>query len=1381
MGNRADRLVVGLYSLLFSYIVKKVFSGISAHKNVLCINTAYHPGIRALVWWICFCVYVPVHAQSNIYVQQFGAEQGLSQNSVMTISQDSLGFIWIGTRDGLNGYNGNKIKTYKHIPGDSSSIAGSHINGMVNGENGDIWVAHNKGVSLLNRNKGTFTNYDMGKSTNREMRSISIIDGNVWTCGWTGIYKYDKQKNRFFKPQAEIANANVFHASVAKIVKSPFKNECWIATVTRGLFRYNLHENAITRTAGKFGDIILDENERIEDILFHPNGKAYVATYNKGIYECDADGVPQRRWSPPGNIRTLALGKNGEIWIGGFQGIAKLNPQTGVLQAVNAFHGTHLINNPSVRSLLFDKNGSLWIGTYHDGLLLSDDYLSRFTPHPLNTGNQRNSRNIASAFAYKKGNLVVGTENGHLVEYDKNNNLVGIIRMDRDAVIKSLLYDEVNGILWIGTLHDGIYKEQNGKITALGLARLGVINQIVRESDNKLWILSDKGGGLNLFDIKTNRLAGFPALEELHRLVGKNMGKHLLKTGNEQYLFSTVGLGLIAFENIPGGKIERKIEHATDVNHVLMHAQKYIVSTNGFGVFVLDDNFQVIENYTSASGLLNDAVFSTMSAGDDLWINSINGISQLTEKGFVNYHVRNGFPLPEINQGATFRLPGEPETFVIGGKDTWVSFLPQKVFRNPYKPTVYLSEIKINNLPVASLPEFKNISVMHPEKIVLKHNQTALTFEFTGLNYLMPENNKFKYMLEGFDIDWRYSNRRGTAEYGKIPAGSYIFRVYASNNDGVWSDPLNFPILVKPPLWLTWPAFLFYLLLLFTAVWYIRKNALQKIAFNHSIQLKEIEKKRIEEMHNVKIKYFTDISHEIRTPLMLILSPVEEILEESELKPPVREKMATILYHGRNLLQLINQLLDINRIDSDKEELNEVPVLLKNFLENVNHSFHSLAAKNGIHWEINMCEVTEQPLLLDKEKIEKILQNLLVNAIKYTSKGGKVSLMVKTAEEKERGNHTLHIEVEDSGAGIEKEVLPLIFDRFYKSGHIKIPGSGIGLSLVKTIVKDLMRGEIEVESTPGEGSRFTVVIPNVKSDKGGREPLACADNFALPAELASQLEMTEETVFVPEKTVKKETILLVEDNVALLNSLSERLAKSYNIFSVTTAEEAAEILQEEDIDMVVSDIMLPGKSGKELCAEIKSDIVTSHIPVILLTAIQREDVKMESLELGADNYLTKPFSYKELQLRVGNILRRQEKLRELYKRDTLPERAETRFNPFDNDLLHRINLHVEKNLSNAGYSIEDLSDDVALSRVHLYRKMKRLLDISPSKYVRDFRLRKAAEILSAEEIRMNDLADRVGFQDANYFLKCFKEKYGISPKGFSQGKGKNHSKYPHKN
>ena len=513
------------------------------------------------------------------------------------------------------------------------------------------------------------------------------------------------------------------------------------------------------------------------------------------------------------------------------------------------------------------------------------------------------------------------------------------------------------------------------------------------------------------------------------------------------------------------------------------------------------------------------------------------------------------------------------------------------------------------------------------------------------------------------------------------------------------------------------------------------------------------------------MKYFTDISHEIRTPLMLILNPVEELLETSSLPPDDRGKVSTIQYYGRRLLLLVNQLLDINRIELEKEHLDETPLMLKNFLENVNAAFQSVAVKNGVVWKTDLSVTTDKPLWIDKDKIEKVLLNLLSNAFKYTSREGYVSLRVQASPE-DQEHCGLLIEVSDTGSGISPEELPHIFDRFFKGKKAHSAGSGIGLSLVKRIVEDLMKGEIDVRSAPGEGSTFTVTLRGIRLSED--LPYSTSESFVLPVEVLSELEKEEDVVISADTSNRKRyNVLLVEDNITLLNTLSRKLNRSFNVFNGVSAEEALEILKETDIDVVVSDIMLPGRTGKELCTEIKSNILTSHIAVILLTAVQQQEIKMESLEQGADGYLTKPFPYKELHLRIHNILRRQEHLHELYKRDALPEKEKNRLNPYDQELMRRIDEQIEKNLSNEMYSIENLSEDVGLSRVHLYRKMKKLLGGSPSVYMRDYKLKKAAAILSVEDIRINELAYRVGFQDANYFLKCFKEKFGISPKRYS--------------
>ncbi|NLJ01566.1 MAG: response regulator [Bacteroidales bacterium] len=845
------------------------------------------------------------------------------------------------------------------------------------------------------------------------------------------------------------------------------------------------------------------------------------------------------------------------------------------------------------------------------------------------------------------------------------------------------------------------------------------------------------------------------------------------------YLLSTEGTGLIYFENRPGGEVKGIIPRVTEVNHTALQNDTVFVSSNGNGIFILNKELDPLKNLTTADGLLHNSVFSVVPHGDERWVNYMNGISQWTTEGeLLNYTILNGFPLSEINVGAYAGIPSSASPILVGGKGAWVSFNPRNVYKNPYKPSIFLSGITVNNSPITEMKPYAGFNYRSPAPIRLKHDQTTLNFEFAGLSYIMPKNNSFRYQLDDFDSDWNYSPLSGRAGYSKIPPGKYLFRAQASNNDGIWSDELTFPITVLPPWWQTWQAVILYILFSLAVILFVRRNTLRKAELKHHIQVKELEKQQMEQMHHLKVKYFTDISHEIRTPLMLILHPIEEIIEESSLLEEERSKMRDIQNQGRNLLRLVNQLLEINSVELKEEVIQEEPIVLKSFIENIRHSFQSVAIKKGIDWTTDLSEVAHRAYMLDRDKMEKVLLNLLSNAFKHTPKGGTVSLSIKDVPEGDR-TATLQLEVEDSGAGIIKEDLPRIFERFYKSGENRVTaGSGIGLSLVKAIVENLMGGSVSAQSEVGKGSLFTVRIPRVaivaeESPKTITEqatPGYITPSYTTPVEVQSLLEEKEEKpLFNEGKRVRtKRTVLLVEDNISLLNSLSKKLSRSYNVFGFVSAEQAADFLHREEVDIVVSDIMLPGKSGKEFCAEIKSNLITSHIPVILLTAIQQEDIKMKSLELGADDYLTKPFSYKELELRIQNILKRQEQLHDLYKRDALPEKEEHRMNKFDTQLVDRVNARIEANLSNGKYSVEELSSDVSLSRVHLYRKMKNMLGVSPSRYMRDYRLKKAAEILSREDIRINDLADTVGFEDAHYFVKCFKEKYGVSPNRYAK-------------
>lgn len=1274
------------------------------------------------------------------------------------------------------------------MPSDTSSVAGNLINDIAEATENNLWIAHNNGISFYNRSSNTFRNYPIN-TTNPEIRSLSVVNGAVWACGWDGLFYLDRETDTFL-PYLLSQPSTKLSISISKIFVSANGKGYWIATTNNGLCYLDI-------ASGKFSKVFDEKHQdtRVEDIVFHPNGKMYVATYGSGLFECDAQGNILKKWSEDNinedfrikNIRSLVMDRSGTIWIGGLQGIATLDPSNNRLQHHRPFYSMSEVKDISVRSLFVDRNGSIWIGSYHDGILLHDDYFSRFRTLALKSTIGTPVNGIVSAFAVSStGKIYVATENAYLFEYSSINTSPKVTAMalpskTQSFVVKSLYYDENNAQLWIGTLRDGLFLKKENDLRKTPITShtshpenadfdLGVVNSIIPENEQYAWLLTDKQGGIHLTDLKNKKTVHFPALDSLIPLIGKGAGKHLVKVDNDQYLLATKGAGLIYFENKPHGKVTKILSKINDINHVIIRNQNIYVSTHGHGLYLLDRSYAVKKNYTSDGGIKNNIILSSFP--DDrgnIWVYTSNGINLIREDGeILNYDTKNGLQLSEINAWHHANVRGREPLFFAGGKDAWVKFSPDELTSNKYVPKVYLTSITLDNKTITDL-SYLNKDPEARNQIELKADESLLSIEFSGTNYLLPENNRFRYMMEGYDNKWVYTDHQGSATYNKLPTGSYTFKVQASNNDGIWSENIaEIAIRKLPPWWWSWKAFVLYAILLSAIFWYLRKTEIRKIRLQQEIQFKEAERRRIAEVHAMKIKHFNDISHEIRTPLTLILYPIEELMESETLSAKDKRSIQSMQYHGKNLLLLVNQLLEINRIELKKETLSLSPTYMGEMISVIYSSFQRVAQDSGIDWEFDISEMTDKPLMIDRLQMEKVLLNLLSNAFKFTPKDGSVKLVIATSPE--NNDHVnLNIKVIDTGIGIAPKDLPHIFERLYKGKQQNnIHGSGIGLALVKAIVRRLMKGDIKVESTVNKGTTFRININRIEVVK--QKAVERYKNSLLVVDYVDELrDETNIQSDTPEiNPIDRKVILIVEDNADLLNILKNDLGIHYQVHSTTSAEEALELLQAADVDLILSDVMLPGMSGKDFCAEVKTNIITSHIPFIMLTAIDEEESKIEGLELGADDYLTKPFVLKELLLRINNILKQRTRWQKHFNDQHTTAKPELRLNRYDEELIKNLNRRLEETLENPNYTVEDLSADVGLSRVHLFRKLKALTSLSPSQYIRNFKLDKARNILEKEQIRVSELAYKVGFQDPNYFLKCFKEKFGKTPSDFAK-------------
>lgn len=1317
--------------------------------------------------FVCLLISHSVYAQYYTLLPNIDTDQGLSQSSVLTIHQDQQGFIWLGTRDGLTMYDGYNTQVYKNIIEDSESIGGNIIYDIHSEENNNVWIAHNKGLSYFNRFTRKFTNYTL----NYELLCLTVVNNELWASGPNGLLIFDKNNEKLI--DASTRYKQLPNTFISEIAKHPSKNEVWLGTAQNKIIIINLDSKNNT-----YLKVSNEESEhvRIEDILFHENGYTYIATYSHGLYEFDKNNVLQNHWWSKGSddnyfkinrIREIVKDKNNNIWIGGFEGLSILNTQTKQMEDTRLKYNFNIADNYSVRSLIKDRNGSIWIGTYHNGLIFYDPYLFRFGSRTIyNKDNAAEEIHIVSGFAKAlNGSVVAGTESGYLIDYNKDFIETAKTRILNAAnvpvVIKNIFFDERNNTLYIGTLNDGVYIRKSGSIQQLpGTQHLGVVNYFSTYENDKLWVLSDKANGINLLNINTNHLINDNLLHTLQKATNKGKGKHIVVDKKDgSYLISSHQSGVHVY-NAAAKTLTKIAPNIQDANYVLSHNQQYYVCTNGQGVYVLDNQFKIKNHLTTSNGLQNNTVYSAMATPDNtVWFITLNGISKFDKNKLYNFNASNGLPINEINNAS---LLYQNNTILIGGKNNFTYFQTDKLYPNAYKPQIVLKDILISNKSITQTKGLQQYNISQLKNLRLKNNQTTLTFLFTGVNYIMPENNTYAYMLEGFEEEWNTSSYRGEAHYSFLPAGNYRLKIKAFNNDGLAGDNIiDLPIKVLPPFWRSLPAILLYLLLMATGLYLWRRNTLKYARLRHNLHLNELEKKRINEMHEIKTKLFTDVSHEIRTPLSLIIAPVEDVLNRNKIETKDRQKLESVKYHSNYLLRLTNQLLKLDSIEKNKEKTTPQPIHLPAYFSSIEAAYKTASETNGVHWLVNTNNTEDITVTADKDNLDTIIINLLSNAFKFTSKGDTITLTAAAQKNKKDNTCSLNITISDTGEGIKQEELPMIFNRYYKSGKNKKTGTGIGLALVKEIVTKVMSGTIDVQSKKNEGTTFIIKFNNL--------PVSSFSQLN-ESDLSIENSVEEDTVISTINSAYKDNtarILLVEDNIHLLNYLIEELNQKYSVYPATSAEEAEELLEDNDIDLIVSDIMLPNKDGDVFCAEIKSNIKTSHIPVILLTAVIDENRKIAGLEKGADDYLLKPFNLKELLLRINNILKQRNKWRELYNYQTLNsshvQPKEKKYNSYDEELLQAIDTYLNKNMNNADLTIEELGHEIGLSRAHLFRKIKKLTGLSPSQYIRNFRLKKAKDILEAENIRIQELAYKVGFNDQNYFSKCFKEAYGVAP------------------
>lgn len=1347
-------------------------------------------------------------AQStHINFTTLSSKDGLLSNTVNAIIKDRYGLMWFATDDGLNKFDGANFIVYRHIPGDRTSLRANEVLALHEDKAGNLWIGTSGGsLSRYDREKDMFIHYP-GKDSipglphNAVVRGIhSDHAGNVWIAQFEHLFMLEPVSGGITSIDLAAADDGMQIPKVLMCVFVDSKQRVWTGT-NNGLYLYDKASGTMKRFRHDSNQPLSLINNDIKAIAEDGNGDIWIGT-TEGLctYRTDGagfnafHGLVDERMAPAGNeIACIAADDEGNLWVGTAEGLHIINTRSRTV-ATHLPRGKHTysLSSKSIRCVYIDKQGIYWLGTFRGGINKYDRNLNLFDVRLSSAifGNSHPPPIISAFVEDRQGNIFMGTDGGGLFRFNRKTEQVSRadlelpVRNDKSLSILALHQSRDNK-LYIGTYTRGlmILDRATGKCRHLkqgaGPDELSSndIFCISEDSKGNIWI-GTNGEGVNL--LKDGKVvARFtprprPGAANEIFLPGNAYIRAIEEDGAGNIWIGSHGGGIVVYNpgngqwttytqnnsQLPGDKIQ-----------VLLHDSRgnMWVGTYGEGLSLFDKKQRQFINFSEKDGLQNATVYHIIEDLNGLiWLSTNTGISSfdMAAKRFRNYTHHNGIQNNNFVHTSGIRLSGGELMF--GGLDGFNYFNPDQLAVNRNVPAVLLTDLKVSNktvVPGDDAPVKAHISVAKEIRLEYKQN---FTLGFVALNYTIPKQNRYAYMLEGFDKDWNYTGTVNTASYTNLDPGEYTFHVKAGNNDGIWSTKDTvIRIYVRPPFWRTTYAYLFYLAVIGGLLLYSRHRGIARLRKKFLLEQEREETRRLQELDRLKIKFLTNLSHDFRTPISLIMGPVDQLIAGEQ--PGSRlEKLNMIKRNARRLLNLVSQLLDFRKMEEHELSLQLSEGEFVSFVKEVTGSFRDFAEKKHIDL-VFRSTLPELDALFDHDKIERILFNLLSNAFKFTLEDGSVIVELQEADQPaEPGQTWVSIKVTDTGIGIPADKKDQVFERFFQTSTtaaILNQGTGIGLSITKEFIK-MHGGTISVESEAGKGAVFVIQLP-LKSvakqapvlqvEQSGA--LSCEEDAPLPAITAAAGEAQPSTSDMP-------LVLLVEDNEDFRFYLKDTLRNSCKVIEAADGKEGWQKALALHPELIVSDISMPQMDGISLLQKLKADKRTSHIPVILLTALANEDQQIAGLETGANDYITKPFHSEMLHARIRNLLQLNYTLKNTYSRQIKVLTPEAEIASSGEKLMNRIVCYLEEHLNSSQLSVESLSREVGMSRSSLYSRLLELTGQTPVEYIRSFRLEKAVVLMEKSDMTIAEIAYHVGFSTPNYFAKSFKAKFNMLPSEF---------------
>lgn len=1342
-------------------------------------------------------------------------EAELSQNTVASILQDHNGFLWIGTRNGLNRYDGVNMITYEYDESDSTSLSNDYIRTVFEDSENRLWVGTmGGGICLYNEDSDAFERFRV-KNMPEYLREASVKafledeNKNLWFgTEKFGLHYYNRITGEIKSYQKNLDDPFSISSNHITGIEKDNMNNLWVATWGGGLNLFDINsqrfivymhddtkpESIVSNVIRKLyktkkGEIYLGTHGGLDKLEYHESGR-YVFVHQELDSELGKRGTRV--------ILSILEDQKNQLWVGTENGgLNVINLQSGKSQLYTFDpRREHSLQNNSVWSLYQDNTGIVWVGTFNKGIFKIDEQSSKFEHfrHNAHFSNSLSS-NAVSCFAEDKHhNVWIGTDGGGLNYWNVQENTFKAYTtqtkpnaLTKDAILSLLLDSNEN--LWIGTWDGGVNLKRKGSNRFERFEIEHPINKskgfenvfaIHEDRKGRIWFSAFRDG-LYAYDPSDHSFIGFNHDPDNPHSISSDYVRAILEDSEGFLWVGTEGGGLNKMYESNGQFSFKRYENdegnpkGISSNSVIAINQDK-TGTIWVGTFSgLDRLNPVTEEFTKIGkkqGLPNEVIYGIQIDNDEnIWVSSNRGISKFapTTEEVQNYTKADGLQGMEFFKNSSFTLSSGEMLF--GGIDGFNRFRPNEINKNNYQPHVFFSDFKLSNQSVKVEPESPlKQNIRKTKKINLTYDQNDFSFEFAVLSFSQTSKNEYAYQLVNYDEGWQNVGNRREAYYTNVPPGYYVFKVKGTNNDGIWSSHEAAVEIVISPAWYStyWAYSLYIIIITALLVWGIQ-TIVNRERLQTQLHVEHMELSKMQELDEMKSSFFANISHEFRSPLTLILGPLKAMYENVEFVG-IKEQVSMMIRNAESLLNLINQLLELSKLESGKMRLEAVEHDVAKFLKPVIHSFSSFAARKNISYKVSVPK-DEIPLFFDREKLEKIVVNLLSNAFKYTPEFGHVEF--ELLDDK----NEVTLIVKDDGIGIPEDEMEYIFNRYYRvrdAKNKKSKGTGIGLSLTKELV-ELHRGEIELESKENEGSVFIV---HLKKGTGHLNPedysntdleykfenqeLFKSDQQASTQPLSDSLENLEDQEKLP-------LVLIIEDNNDIRGYIKQILEPDYRILESDNGMDGSELALERIPDLIISDIMMPGLDGFEVCKKVKEDIKTSHIPVILLTAKASNDSALEGFEKGADYYITKPFNPKLLALRVRNVLNIHDHIKNnlLNKKTLNIEPTNVKIASRDEDFIKKAVHIVEDNMSNSEFYVDDLGRELGLSRMQLYRKLKGLIGQSANEFVRSIRLKRAAQLIRQNQLTISEITYHVGFNDLQYFRDCFKKQFGVNPSEYA--------------